>query len=49
MNEVTLASRHRIQNSNPGGLRSRSLPLGQGGPRNIESSRAETHFYFFET
>ena len=29
--EMTLPSSHRIQNSNPGGLRSSTLPLGHGG------------------
>ena len=28
---MTLPSRHRIWNSNPGGLRSETLPLGHGG------------------
>ena len=31
MNEMTLASRHSIQNSNPSGLRPGTLPLGNGG------------------
>ena len=31
MNEMTLPSRHMIRNSNPGGLRPSSLPLGHGG------------------
>ena len=35
MNEMALPSRHRIQNSSPGGLRSNTLPLGH----NIESLR----------
>ena len=30
MNEMTLPSRHKIQNSNPGGLRPSTLPLGHG-------------------
>ena len=30
MNEMTLPSRHRIQHSSPGSLRSGTLPLGQG-------------------
>ena len=30
MNEMTPPSRHRIQNSNPGGLRPSTLPLGRG-------------------
>ena len=29
--EMTLPSRHRIRNSNPGGLRPSSLPLGHRG------------------
>ena len=29
--EMTLSSRYRIRNSNPGGLRLSTLPLGQGG------------------
>ena len=28
MNEMTLPSRHKTQNSNPGGLRPSPLPLG---------------------
>ena len=31
MIEMTLSSRHRIQNSSPGGLRPSTLPLGHGG------------------
>ena len=31
MSELTLPSRHRIRNSNPGGLRPSTLPLGHGG------------------
>ena len=34
--EMTLPSRHRIRNSNPGGLRPRTLPLGHGGSHNTE-------------
>ena len=30
MNEMTLPSRHRIRNSNPGGLRPSILPFGHG-------------------
>ena len=30
MIEITLSSRHRIQNSSPGGLRPSTLPLGHG-------------------
>ena len=47
---MTLPSRHRIRNSNPGGLMPSSLPLGPG-PHNIEYlqvSKEET-FGFFET
>ena len=49
---MTLPSRHRIRNLNPGGLRPSSLLLGHGGsPQYIESlrvSREET-YGFFET
>ena len=31
MSEMTLPSRHRFRNSNPGGLRSGTLPPGHGG------------------
>ena len=31
MNEMTLSSRHRIRNSNPGGLKPSSLLLDHGG------------------
>ena len=31
MSEMTLSSRHRIRNSNPGSLRPITLPLGHGG------------------
>ena len=31
MSEMTLPSRHRIQNSNTGGLRPSTLPFGHGG------------------
>ena len=31
MSEMTLPSRHRIRNSNPGGLGPSTLPLGHGG------------------
>ena len=47
---MTLPSRHRIRNLNPGGQMPCSLPLGPG-PHNIEYlqvSREET-FGFFET
>ena len=30
MNEMTMSSRHRIQNSGPGGLRPSTLPLDHG-------------------
>ena len=32
MNEMTLPSKHRIRNLNPGGLSPSTLPLGHGGP-----------------
>ena len=31
MSAMTLPSRHRIRNSNPGGLGASTLPLGHGG------------------
>ena len=31
MSEMTLPSRHKIRNSNPGGLRPSTLPLGHEG------------------
>ena len=31
MSQMTLPSRHKIPNSNPGGLRPSTLPLGRGG------------------
>ena len=31
MNEITMPSRHSIQNSYPGGMRSSTLPIGHGG------------------
>ena len=49
MNEMTLPSRHRIQNSNSGGLRSSTLPV-TGAPHNIESftsERGRNVFFFF--
>ena len=50
VNEMTLPFRHRIRNSNPGGLMPSSLPLGPG-PHNIEYLRLsrEDTFGFFET
>ena len=51
VNEMTLPSRHMIQNSSPVGLSPSTLPLGHGGPHYIESLRVsgEETFYFFET
>ena len=50
MNEMTLPSRHRIRNSNAGGLVPSSLSLGPA-LHNIESLRVsgEETFRFFET
>ena len=50
MNEVTLPSRHRFQNSGPGGLRSSTLPLSDKAHHNIETLRVigeETFRFFF--
>ena len=50
MNEMTLPSRHRIQNSSLGGLRP-STALVTGAPHNIELLRVsgEETFWFFKT
>ena len=37
MSDMTLSSRHRIRNSNPGGLRLSTLPLGHGGSPQVRS------------
>ena len=39
MNEITLPSSQRIRNTNPGGLRASTLPLGHGPGHNTESLR----------
>ena len=51
MNEMTLPSRHRIRNSNPGGRRPSTLPLGHGGPHNTEFQEwmEKKHFCIFQT
>ena len=51
MNEMTLSSRHRIRNSNAGGLRSSTLPLGHGGSPQYWVSHVdrEEHFCFYWT
>ena len=36
MIEMTLSSRHRVRNSNPGGLRPSTLPLGHGGSDRVK-------------
>ena len=46
MNEMTLPSRHGIQNSSPGGLKPSTLPLGHGGYGNIEYLRVSGKKYF---
>ena len=49
---MTLSSRHRIQNSRPGGLRPSTLPLGHGGSPQYWLSHVdgeETFFCFFQT
>ena len=48
---MTLPSRHRIRNSNPGGLKSSTLPLGHGGSPQYWVLRVdgeETFFCFFQ-
>ena len=47
MSEVTLPSRHRIYNSNPGGLRPNTLPLGHGGSPKYCVSRVDGEETFF--
>ena len=59
MIEMTLSSRHRIRNSNPGGLRPSTLPLGHGGRylsvteaphnTNFHTWMGKKHFCFFQT
>ena len=50
MSEIKLPSTHRIQNSNPGGLRSRTLPLGHGGPpQSFHEWMSKKHLCFFQT
>ena len=48
MIEMTLSSRHRIRNSNPGGLRPSTLPLGHGGSHNtnFHTWMGKKHFLF---
>ena len=51
MIEMTLSSRHRIRNSNHGGLRPSTLPLGHGGSPQYWLSHVdgeETFFVFFK-
>ena len=49
--EMTRPSRHRIRNSNPGELRSSTLPLGHGGSHNTKFQEwmGKKHFYSFQT
>ena len=51
MSELTLPSRHRIQNSNPGGLRPSTLRLGYGGSPQylVLGVDGEENFCFFQT
>ena len=41
MIEMTLSSRHRIRNSNLGGLRPSTLPLGHGGSPQYQLSHVD--------
>ena len=45
---MTLPSRHRIRNANPGGLRPNTLPLGHGGSPQYEGM-GKKHIFFFQT
>ena len=47
MSEMTLPSRHRIRNSNPGGQRSSTLHFGHGGSHNTRSGWGKNIFVFF--
>ena len=53
MIEMTLSSRHRIRNSNPGGLRPSTLPLGHRGPPQYNTDfhtwMGKKHLRFFQT
>ena len=51
MSEMTLPSRHRTRNSNPGGLRPSMLPVGHEAPHNTEFYEwmGKKHFCFFQT
>ena len=44
---MTLSSRHRIRNSNPGGLRPSTLPLGHGGSPQYWLSHMDGEETFF--
>ena len=44
---MTLSSRHRIRNSNPGGLRPSTLPLGHGGTPQYWLSHVDGEETFF--
>ena len=44
---MTLSSRHRIRNSNPGGLRPSTLPLGHGGSPQYWLSHVDEEETFF--
>ena len=44
---MTLSSRHRIRNSNPGGLRPSTLPLGHGGSPQYWLSHVDGKETFF--
>ena len=48
---MTLPTRHRIRNTNPGDLRPRTLPLGQEGTHNTEFYEwmEKKHFGFSQT
>ena len=51
MGEMTLPSKHRIRNLNPGNLRPSTLPLGHGGSLQYEfyELMGKKHFCFFQT
>ena len=51
MSEMKLSSRHRIRNSNPGGLRPSTLPLGHRDSPQYEFCEwmEKKHVCFFQT
>ena len=49
MSEITLSSRYMIRNSNPGGLRLSTPPLGHRGSPQYHKWMGKKHVCFFQT